>query len=152
MAQSKASTIEEYLSELAPDRQEAMSKLIEVIRKNIPSGFTEGMGYGMPAWVVPHTMYPGGYHCDPKLPLPFLNVASQKNYISIYHMGIYGGPLMDWVVEKWKTVSPKKPDFGKGCMRFKKVEDIPYEFIGELVSKITPLDWIALYEKNLKRS
>ena len=95
--QSKAATPQEYLAELPPDRQEAVGKLREVILANLPAGFEETMGYGMLAYVVPHSIYPDGYHCDPKLPLPFMNVASQKNFIALYHMGIYSDPdLLEW--------------------------------------------------------
>jgi hypothetical protein len=146
--QSKAKTIVEYIAELPVERQQTISDLVEVIRQNIPAGFSEVMGYGMPAWVVPHSIYPKGYHCDPKLPLPFLNIASQKNHIAVYHMGLIGGAHLDWFMEEWTKVSEKKPDMGKGCLRFKKTEDIPFSLIGELVSKISPFDWITIYEKN----
>jgi hypothetical protein len=149
--QSKATTVSEYISELPPERQQAVSQLVTVIRKNIPQGFSEVMGYGMPGWVVPHSLYPKGYHCDPSLPLPFLSIASQKNHITVYHMGIYSGALLEWFLEQWCKVSPKKPDMGKGCVRFRKPEDIPFELIGELVSKISPAEWISHYEQTLAR-
>ncbi len=144
---SKATTVNDYLEELPDGRKEAVSRLVDVIRRNLPEGFSEGMGYGMPAWTVPHSLYPPGYHCNPKLPLPFLNLASQKNYISIYHMGLYGGKLLDWLQEEWKSVSAKKPELGKSCLRFKNPDEIPYELIGKLVSKISPKQWIEIYEK-----
>ena len=144
---SKATTVNDYLEELPDGRKEVVSRLVDVIRRNLPAGFSEGMGYGMPAWTVPHSLYPPGYHCNPKLPLPFLNLASQKNYSSIYHMGLYGGKLLDWFLEEWKSVSAKKPELGKSCLRFKKPEEIPYELIGKLVSKISPQQWIEIYEK-----
>ena len=146
--QSKATSVNEYLSQLPADRQKPVTDLVNVIRKNLPEGFSEVMGYGMPGWVVPHSLYPKGYHSSPGLPLPFLNVASQKNYISLYHMGLHRGKLLDWFTEKWKSTTTKKLDMGGSCIRFKKAEDIPYELIGELVSKISPLEWIALYEQN----
>lgn len=102
-------------------------------------------------WVVPHSLYPKGYHCDPKTPLPFLSLASQKNHIAIYHMGLYAGILLDWFVEKWKTTTPKKLDMGKSCVRFKKPEDIPFDLIGELVSKVTPAEWIRIYEESFQK-
>ena len=109
------------------------------------------MGYGMAGYVVPHSKYPAGYHCDPKLPLPFIGFASQKNFIAIYHMGIYADPkLLKWFTEAHAKASPKNLDMGKSCLRYKKAEDIPYELIGELVSKITPDEWIEMYERNFK--
>jgi hypothetical protein len=110
------------------------------------------MNYGMPGFVVPHKLYPAGYHCKPEDPLPFISLASQKNSINFYHMGIYSEPkLLKWFTSEFPKHSKKKLDMGKSCVRFKKPEDIPLDLIGELVSKMTPQDWIALYEKNLKR-
>jgi hypothetical protein len=145
--QSKAATPDAYIDSLPEDRKAAMIKLRKLIKKNIPKGFSEEMNYGMLGYVVPHSLYAGGYHCDPKLPLPFMNIASQKNYISIYHMGLYDGPLLKWFEAEWKKSSTKKLDMGKCCVRFKKMEDIPYELIGELASKMTPQQWIAIYDK-----
>jgi hypothetical protein len=125
--------------------------LIKVIRENLPEGFNEQLSYGMPGWVVPHTLYPSGYHCDPKLPLPFLSMASQKNFIAVYHMGIYADEeLMKWFLAEYPKHSTKKLDMGKSCLRFKKVEDIPYELIGQLVSKMSPKDWINCYESKFR--
>ena len=149
---SKASTAEQYLKELPADRKEAMTKLRDVILKNIPKGFKEGMGYGMLGYSVPHETYPAGYHCDPKQPLPFAGIASQKNFIAVYHMGVYAMPdLLKWFVSEYPKHSKKKPDMGKSCMRFKKPEDIPYQFIGELMKKVTVKDWIRVYEENIKK-
>lgn len=145
--QSKATNPEQYISELPSDRKEAIAKLRETIVKNLPKGFKEGMGYGMIGYVVPHELFPQGYHCDPKLPLPFVSLASQKNYISLYHMAMYDGPLLDWFKQEWSKTSTKKLDMGKCCIRFKKPEDIPYDLIGELMTKITPQQWIAYYEE-----
>jgi uncharacterized protein YdhG (YjbR/CyaY superfamily) len=150
--QSKALTPDQYIDELPEDRKEAMMKLRKIIQKNLPKGFKEGMGYGMMGWDVPHSIYPPGYHCDAKQPLPFLGMASQKNSINIYHMGIYADPkLMKWFTDAFSKVSKTKLDMGKSCIRFKKPEHIPYELIGELASKMTPQEWIDLYEKSLKR-
>ncbi len=149
--QSKATTVEQYIQELPADRIETIRKLVDTIRKNLPAGFSEGMSYGMPGWVVPHALYPAGYHCDPKQALPFISLASQKNHISVYHMAMYAGALLDWFNEEWKLHSAKKPDIGKSCIRFKKAEDIPFDLIGKLVSKITPQEWISLYESALKK-
>lgn len=150
--QSKATTVDEYISELPKDRQEAISKLRKEIKKNLPKGFKEGMGYGMMGYSVPHSIYPPGYHCDPKLPLPFMGLASQKNFIAVYHMGIYADPkLMKWFTDAYAKEVPGKLDMGKSCIRFKKPENIPVRLIGELASKMTAEEWINLYEKNYKR-
>lgn len=150
--QSKAITAEQYLAELPEDRQKAITQLRKVIKKHLPKGFKEQMNYGAIGYVIPHSKYPAGYHCDPKMPLPFLNVASQKNFIAVYHMGIYADPrLLKWFIEAHAKASPKKLDMGKSCIRYKKADDIPYELIGELASKVTPDEWIAVYEKNIKR-
>jgi uncharacterized protein YdhG (YjbR/CyaY superfamily) len=149
--QSKAITVDQYIEEIPEDRKQAVTELRKVIKKNIPKGFQECMSYGMVGYVVPHSKYPAGYHCDPKLPLPFLAFASQKNFIAVYHMGIYAEPrLLKWFTEAHAKASPKKLDIGKSCMRYKKAEDIPYQLIGELVSKITPDEWIEMYERNYK--
>ena len=150
--QSSAQTVEEYLNEIPQERKPYFMKLRETILKNIPEGFSEEMNYGMLGYVVPHSIYPNGYHCNPKLPLPFVGIASQKNFIALYHMGIYANPdLLDWFVSEFPKHSSQKLDMGKSCIRFKKPENIPYKLIGELASKITPQQWIEVYEKNLKR-
>ena len=151
--QSKVTTVEQYMAELPADRQKAMTELRKVIKKNLPKGFKEGMGYGMMGWSVPHSIYPAGYHCNPKDPLPFMGLASQKNSINFYHMGIYANPkLLKWFQDAHAKASPKKLDMGKSCIRYKKPEDIPYELIGELVAKITVDEWIDEYEKVIKNS
>jgi|SRR6476620_3184227 len=150
--QSKATTVDQYINELPEDRKKVVAELRSVIKANIPEGFEETMGYGMITYVVPHSKYPPGYHCDPKLPLPFISFASQKNFIAIYHMGIYADPkLLAWFTEAHAKATSKKLDMGKSCMRYKKPDDIPYTLIGELVSKISPDEWIAVYEKQFKR-
>lgn len=151
--QSKAPTVDAYLAELPQDRQKAVSKLRSVIKKNLPKGFKEVMGYGMMGWSVPHSIYPAGYHCNPKDPLPFMGLASQKNSINLYHMGIYADhKLLKWFTEAHAKASPKKLDMGKSCIRYKKPEDIPYDLIGELASKITVDEWIERYETVIKNS
>jgi len=151
--QSKATIVDAYLTELPEERQKVISKLRSVIKKNLPKGFKEGMGYGMMGWSVPHSIYPAGYHCKPEDPLPFMGIASQKNFISIYHMGIYADPkLLKWFVDAHAKASTKKLDMGKSCIRYKKPEDIPFDLIGELASKITMEEWIKMYETNLKDS
>ena len=150
--QSKATTPDAYMAEIPEERQKAFTKLRSVIKKNIPKGFSESMGYGMMGWVVPHSKYPAGYHCNPRDPLPFIGIASQKNFIAIYHMGVYADPaLLKWFTTAHAKASPRKLDMGKSCIRYKKPDDIPYELIGELASKMTPDEWIAIYEKVLKR-
>ncbi|MEI2747554.1 MAG: DUF1801 domain-containing protein [Ferruginibacter sp.] len=147
--QSKADTVAQYVESLPDDRKEIINQLRKVINKNLPKGFSEIMNYGMIGYVVPHSIYPAGYHCDPKLPLPFLGLASQKNNISFYHMGIYADPkLLDWFTKNYAKEVTGKLDMGKSCIRFKKAEQIPFKLIGELVSKMTVKEWIALYEKN----
>ncbi len=151
--QSKLKTVPEYIDSLPPERKQIINAIRKVILKNLPKGFQEEMNYGMIGYVVPHKLYPDGYHCDPKLPLPFLNIASQRNFIAIYHMGMYAQPkLLDWFQDEWRVVSTKKLDMGKSCIRFKKPEDVPLDLIGELASKLTPQQWIEIYEKNVKNA
>ena len=143
-----AKNIEEYLEMIPIERKEPIQKLREIILQNLPKGFEEVIGYGMPGYVVPHSIFPDGYHCDPKLPLPFMGFASQKNFIAFYHMGIYANKeLMDWFVSEYPKYSKLKLDMGKSCIRFKKINEIPYQLIGELVSKVTVEDWIKLYKE-----
>jgi len=150
--QSKSETVEEYLMDLPEDRKVAMNKLRTIILENIPKGFVETMSYGMIGYVVPHSLYPDGYHCDPKLPLPFINIASQKNFIALYHMGIYANPeLLKWFTEEFPKHSSQKLDMGKSCIRFKKVDQIPFDLIAELVRKVSVEDWIKNYESAVKK-
>ena len=150
--QSKAKTPNEYFDALPEDRRPVMVALRKVIAKNLPRGFAEVMQYGMPGWVVPHSMYPAGYHCDPKQPLPFLGIAAQKQYIAVYHMGIYADPaLLEWFRTEYARQSRGKLDMGKSCIRFRKPDQIPLSLIGELASKVTPRKWIEVYERNMKR-
>jgi hypothetical protein len=145
--QSKANTVEEYLAEIPEDRKIVIQKLRDVVVKNLPKGFKEVISYGMLGYVVPHEIYPKGYHCSPQLPLPFFNIASQKNSINIYHMAIYANEdLYNWFVNEYPKYSTTKLDMGKSCIRFKKMDAIPYALIGELMSKITPQQWIEMYE------
>lgn len=144
-------TPDELINNAPEERKEALNKLRKTILENIPEGFQECINYGMIGYVVPHSVYPAGYHCNPKLPLPFMNFASQKNFIALYHMGLYANPeLLNWFVSEYQKVSKTKLDMGKGCVRFKKPDQIPFDLIGTLVSKVKPDEWIALYEKNLK--
>lgn len=148
----EAATPEEYIAQLPEDRKEVVEKLRTIIKQNLPEGFEEGINYKMLGYYVPHSIYPNGYHCDPKLPLPFMNVASQKNSVNVYHSGIYAIPeIHDWFVAEYPKHAKRKLDMGKSCIRFKKMDDIPYELIAELCKKITVDDWIKTYEKNIKR-
>jgi hypothetical protein len=132
---------------LPAERQEHILKLRDVILENLPDGFEEVINYNMIGYVVPHKLYPAGYHCDPKLPLPFMNLASQKNYIAFYHMGIYADEeTLVWFQEEYAKRCKYKLDMGKSCIRFKRMTDIPYDLIGELVAKVTVGDWIKAYE------
>ena len=145
--QSTANTPQAYVDSLPEERKVSIEKMRQAIKKTLPKGFEEVMCYGMLGYVVPHALYPKGYHCDPKLPLGFISLASQKNFVALYHMGIYANPkLLDWFVSEFPKHSKSKLDMGKSCIRFKKMNDIPYELISELASKMTVQDWIVCYE------
>lgn len=145
-------TVAEILANISEDRKEAFHKLHEIILNNLPEGFEAAISYGGLGYVVPHSIYPAGYHCKPVEPLPFAGIASQKNSINFYHMGIYSDPkLLDWFLAEYPKHSKQKLDMGKSCIRFKKLDQIPYEFIGELMRKMTVKEWIAIYEKDLKK-
>ncbi|WP_127022467.1 DUF1801 domain-containing protein [Flagellimonas beolgyonensis] len=148
-----AQSPDDYIAQLPEDRKEAVSKLRETIKKNLPDGFEECINYKMIGYVVPHSRYPDGYHCDPKLPLPFINIASQKNFVALYHMGMYANPdVLDWFVKEYPKHVKTKLDMGKSCIRFKNTQNIPYGLIGELCQKIGPQDWIDIYEQNIKKA
>ena len=150
--QSAALTPDQYISELPEDRKIAMEQLRKVVTDNLPAGFKEVMSYGMLGYCVPHEIYPNGYHCNPKDPLPFFAMASQKNSINIYHMMLYADKeLHDWFVAEYPKYSKSTLDMGKSCIRFKKTADIPYDLIGELMSKVTLDQWIERYESTLKK-
>ena len=149
---SNSETVEKYLSELPEDRKLPMINLRNIIKYNIPDGFEEVMSYGMIGYVVPHSVYPNGYHCNPKLPLPYINIGSQKNFIVLHHLGIYGNnEILDWFVAEYPKHAKHKLDMGKGCVRFKKINEIPYKLIEELINKISLEKYIAQYEENIKR-
>lgn len=146
-----ANSVQEYLENIPDERKPAFHKLRDVINENIPKGFEECLNYGMIGYVVPHSTYPDGYHCDPKLPLPFAAIASQKNFIALYHSGIYADPtLHKWWTEEYPKHSKYKLDMGKSCVRFKKIDHIPYDLVAELMQKMTVEDWVSLYEANVK--
>jgi uncharacterized protein YdhG (YjbR/CyaY superfamily) len=145
--QSKAKTVKQYLAELPPDRRAAISAIRDVILKNLDEGYEEGINYGAIGYSVPHRVYPPGYHCDPKLPLPFAGLGSQKNYLSMGFMPMYSDPAeMKWFVDAWKR-SGKKLDMGKVCIRFKKLEDVPLDVVGEAVRRVPAAKWIQIYEE-----
>ncbi|WKD86749.1 hypothetical protein KCTC32516_02127 [Polaribacter huanghezhanensis] len=147
----KANTVDEYINQLPEDCKVVLTKLRKVINQNLPKGFVEEINYNMPGYVVPHSLYPKGYHCNTTLPLPFLNIASQKNFVVLYHMGLYANPeICAWFTSEYPKHCKRKLDMGKSCVRFKKMDDIPYELIGELVRKMTPQQWIEMYESKLK--
>lgn len=149
---TEGNTVEAILSNVPPERAEAFNTLHQTILKNLPEGFEVAISYGMLGYVVPHRIYPAGYHCKPAEPLPFSSIASQKNSINFYHMGIYSNPeLLDWFVAEYPKHSKQKLDMGKSCIRFKKLEEIPYELIGELMTKMSVQQWIDLYESQLKK-
>lgn len=150
--QSTPQNPQEYIESLPADRKEAVSKLREAILSNLPEGFEETIGYGMLGYVVPHSLYPKGYHCNPKLPLPYINLGSQKNAIALHAMGLYNdSKLKEWFVNEYPKHTKTKLDTGAACIRFKKMDDIPYRLIGELAAKMTPQEWIDLCEKVYKR-
>ncbi len=145
-------TVEEILKNVPADRAEAFNKLHGVIVKNLPKGFEPAISYGGLGYVVPHSLYPDGYHCKPSEPLPFAGIASQKNSINFYHMGMYRDPeILDWFVAEYPKHSTQKLDMGKSCVRFKKFDQIPYKLIGDLMKKITAKQWIEIYETTMKK-
>jgi hypothetical protein len=149
---TEGKTVQDILMNVPSDRVEAFNKLHEVIVKNLPKGFEPGISYGMLGYVVPHSLYPSGYHCKPSEPLPFASIASQKNTINFYHMGMYADKkLYDWFVSEFPKHTSQKLDIGKSCVRFKKFDDMPYKLIGEMMKKMSMKEWVSLYESNLKK-
>lgn len=148
---TEANTPEEYIDKLPEDRKQAMNKLRKTIIDNLPKGFVETLSYGMIGYVVLHSIYPNGYHCNPKLPLPFMNIASQKNFIAVYHMGLYANQkLLNWFVQEYPKHCNAKLDMGKSCIRFKRMNQIPFGLIAELSKKVTVKEWIETYENTIK--
>src|SRR5690606_12503991 len=149
--QNDVTSVEEYLAQLPSERKQAMLKLRQLFLEKLPKGFTETISYGMISYVVPHSIYPKGYHCNTEQPLPFISIASQKNYIALYHMGIYASPaLLTWFEDEYPKHCKNKLDMGKSCIRFKKIESIPYELIAQLLEKMSVKEWIEIYENNLQ--
>ncbi len=150
--QIPANSVEDYISKIPEERQEVFKKLFDTIDENLPQGFKQGVSYGMIGWNVPLEIYPAGYHCTPGSPLPFMGLASQKNFIAFYHMGMYAKPeLHDWFVSEYPKYAKRKLDMGKSCVRFKKMDDIPFELIAEVSKRMTVDEWIEIYENNLKK-
>ncbi len=148
----EGTTIADYIANCPEDRHEALHLLRDTIAENLPDGFSESVSQGFISYCVPHSIYPAGYHCNPKDPLPFLAIASQKNFIALYHMGLYADPeLLEWFTTEYGKRVKTKLDMGKSCIRFKKPKDIPFDLIGELSSKMTVDQWINIYETALKR-
>ncbi len=144
--QSKATTIKAYLAELPQERREAIQEVRDVILKNLPKGYEEVIQYGAIGYVVPHSVYPPGYHCDPNQPLPFVGLASQKNHMAVYLMCIYNDPAHEtWFREAWAKTG-KKLDMGKSCVRFKKLEDVPLKVIGQVIKRVPVKKFIENYE------
>lgn len=150
---SAAATPALYQESLPDERKPVIQQLRKIIKENLPPGFEETMAYGMITYVVPHSIFPAGYHCDPKQALPFISLASQKNFIALYHMGLYANPtLLEWFLDAWPKHSAKKLDMGKSCIRFKKPEDIPFDLIGELCAKVTVDQWIEGYQASFTKN
>jgi uncharacterized protein YdhG (YjbR/CyaY superfamily) len=148
----EATSPEDYISQLPEDRIGPIKKIRQIILDNLPKGMEEQMSYGMLGFVIPHSVYPDGYHCDPKTPLPFMNLASQKNFIAVYHMGMYAKKeILDWFTTEYGKQCKYKLDMGKSCVRFKKMNDIPYDLIGELTAKMSTKEWISVYEDQIKK-
>lgn len=144
--QSSAKTVEEYLASLPEDRRAAITAIRQVILQNLDQGFAEGMGYGMISYHVPHSRYPAGYHCNPQDPLPYACLASQKNHMAVYLMSVYGDPkLLAWFTDAWKKTG-KKLDMGKSCLRFKKLDDVALDVLGETIRRVPSEKYIAQYE------
>lgn len=143
---------ENYINSIPEERKESLLKILTLLEIHLPNGFEAQTQYSMPSYVVPHSLFPDGYHCNPKEPLPFISVASQKNFIALYHMGLYANPeLYQWFVAEYPKHSKYKLDMGKSCIRFKKIDDIPYNLLEMLFKKMTPQDWIQLYTENIRK-
>lgn len=150
--QIPATSVEDYISKIPEERQGVFKKLFDTITNHLPKGFQKGVSYGMVGWDVPLETFPAGYHCTPGSPLPFMGLASQKNFIALYHMGIYANPkLLEWFMAEFPKHSKRKLDMGKSCIRFKKIDEIPFELIAELSKKMTVDEWIKIYETQFKK-
>lgn len=144
----KATSPEDYIDQLPEERKEVVTRIYNIFKNAMPEGFAYQLNYGMPSAVIPHSLYEGGYHCSPELPVPFVSVASQKNFVALYHSGIYSIPeVHDWFVNEYPNHCKRKLDMGKSCIRFKKMDDIPFDLIEELMTKLTPQDFLDVYSK-----
>lgn len=142
-------TPESYILRQPEDRQEALNKLRKIILENLPLGYEETMQYGMITYVVPKSIFPAGYHVSPNEPLPFLSLANQKQYIALYHLGIYlQQDLLDWFTASYAALEIGKLDIGKSCIRLRNPAKIPYALIAELCRKLSPEDFVALYQRS----
>ncbi|HEY0354869.1 MAG TPA: DUF1801 domain-containing protein [Flavisolibacter sp.] len=151
MATNKIS-FQQYLDKLPDDRKDAISEIRKIMKSNLPKGFAENISENFLSYNVPHSLYPDGYHCNPDQPLPFVSFASQKNFIAMYHMGLYSDPeLLKWFTNEYRKHSTTKLDMGKSCVRFKKTADIPFELLKQLASKLSPAQWIKTYESHIKK-
>ena len=151
MTKETIQTPAEYIAQLPADRQKIVEAIANTLSENLPEGFQQVMSYGMIGFVVPHSIFPDGYHCNPKLPLPFINIGSTKAHIALHQMGLYGSTaLLDWFQSEWPKHSIKKIDMGKGCVRFKKAEDVPLNLLAELAKKMTVNDWIQTYQTQFR--
>lgn len=147
---SDAKTVEQYLDALPEDRREAIAAVRRVVLKNLPKGYEEGMQYGMIGYFVPHSLYPAGYHCDASQPVPFASIASQKNHMAIYMMCIYSDPAhLEWFVDAWKK-SGNRLDMGKGCVRFRKLENVPLDVVGQAIRRVPVKNFLEHYESTLR--
>ena len=152
--QSSAATVQDYLDGLPPERRVIVETVREVILANLDTDYSEDMQYGMIGYAVPHSVFPAGYHCDPSQPLPFAGIASQKNYVSIYLMGMAWSPDsedMQWLRAAWPASGKKKLDMGKSCIRFKKLDDIALDVIGEAIRRVPAQEFIARYLRTLAK-
>lgn len=149
---TKPTSVQQYIDQIPEERKSTFLKLRETVLQNLPKGFKEEMNYNMIGYVVPHSIFPDGYHCDPRLPLPFANIANQKNFIALYHMGIYvDKDLLDWFTKKYTEKCKYKLDMGKSCIRFKKMKGIPYDLIAELFQKVSVDSWIKTYTSAIRK-
>ena len=144
----KADSVEDYISQLPEERKPVITKLWSILQENLPQGFDFKLSYGMPGAVIPHSLYEGGYHCSPELPVPFASIASQKNFVALYNSAVYAIPeLYDWWVAEYPKHAKRKLDMGKSCIRFKSINNIPYDLIAELCQKVSPQDYLEIYKK-----
>ncbi|MDX2128889.1 MAG: DUF1801 domain-containing protein [Chloroherpetonaceae bacterium] len=149
---NEAKTPDAYIESLPEDRKAAISKLRKTVKEALPKGFEEVMQYGMISYVVPHTIFPDGYHTNPKDPLPFISIASQKSHIALYHMALYSDEsLLKWFQEEYAKSVSSKLDMGKSCLRFKKPDAIPYDLIKSLATKITVSTWVERYQSSIQK-